>query len=38
MLNQIIVFLAVLSCTSIFVYLAYWGWKEMKSHEPDSSK
>lgn len=34
MLNQIFVVIALSSCVVLFGYLAYWGWKDMKDHEP----
>ncbi len=34
MLNQLFVSLALLSGVALFGYLAYWGWKDMKEHEP----
>lgn len=34
MLSQIFVSLALLSCVALFGYFAYWGWKDMKDHEP----
>lgn len=34
MLNQIFVGMAVLSIVALFVYMAWWSWKDVKDHEP----
>ncbi len=34
MFNHIIVFVTVACCVAVFGYLAYWGWKDVKDHEP----
>ncbi len=34
MFNHIFAGISILTCVVFFGYLAYWGWKDMKEHEP----